>query len=208
MSSLFFFLPLGFLEGVLSFGSFSPHLLKGIDRFLLSSNHIELFPLDPGLLFELPSRFLGSSRHVSKGGCLWTRIWRLGFNDGRVLIIHLNSPGQQTIVDWGNCSRAGLSVLVNPFRFDKNVIQTWRSVNVRLLWTDSQLFSFRLAWCETRPHHVCSHFWVLDVREWFFLPGSFSLGWVWSRWQPAKNRELLIWKPQWQSESTAEMKRS
>jgi len=88
------------------------HLLKGIDRFLLSSNHIKLFPLDSGLLFELPGHFIKSSRHVSKGGYLRTRIWRLGFNDGGVLIIHLNSPSQQTTVDWGNCSRAGGSKCV------------------------------------------------------------------------------------------------
>jgi len=70
------------------------HLIKNSDRFLLSSNYIKLFSLDSSLLFELPGHFLGSFCHVSKGGCLRTRIWRLGFNDGRMLINHLNFPSQ------------------------------------------------------------------------------------------------------------------
>ena len=69
------------------------HLLKGIDRFLLCSNHIELFSLDSGLLFELPGHTLGSSCHVSKSCYLRSRIQRLIFSDGRVLIIHLTSLG-------------------------------------------------------------------------------------------------------------------
>ena len=36
-----------------------------------------------------------------------------------MLIVHLNFSGQQTAVDWGNCSRMGPNVSVNPFRFDK-----------------------------------------------------------------------------------------
>jgi len=130
---------------------------------LLSLNHIELFLLDPGLLFELPGHFLRSSRHVSKGSCLRTRIQKLGFNDGGDY--SPPSPGQQTIVGWGNCSCAGPSVPVNPFRFGQNILQTWRSINIWLLWTDSQLLPFGLAWCETRPHNVCGHFWVLDLRK-------------------------------------------
>jgi len=59
-----------------------------------------LFPLDSGLLFKFPGHFLGSSHHVSKGSCLRTRIGRLGFNDDGVLIIHLNFPSQQTVIDW------------------------------------------------------------------------------------------------------------
>ena len=50
-NSFSFCLPLDFLEGLLSFSFFVlkklwKHLLKGVDRLLLSSNHIELFPLD------------------------------------------------------------------------------------------------------------------------------------------------------------------
>ena len=140
------------------------------------------------------NHILGSSLHVSKGGCLRIRIQKLRFNDGGVLIIHLNYPSQQTIVDWGNCSRMGSSVSVDPFRFNKNILQTWRSVIIRLFWTNSQLLLFGLVWCGTRPYHVCSHFWVFDVREWFLLPQSSSLGWVWSHWQPAKNWEFVYLK--------------
>jgi len=80
------------------------------------------------------------------------------------------------------------------FRFDKNILQICRSVNIWLLWTDSRLLPFGLAWCRTWPHHVCSYFWVLDVREWFLLPGLSSLGWIWSRWQPTKNRGFVYLK--------------
>ena len=72
-----------------------------------------LFTLDPRLLFELPGHLLESFHHVSKGSYLWTRIQRLAFNDGRVLIIHFNSLDQQTVVDLGNCSCASSSVSVS-----------------------------------------------------------------------------------------------
>jgi len=81
---------------------------------MLSSNHIELFLLDSDLLFELFGHLLKNSRHVSKGGCLWTEIWRLGLDDGGVLIIHLNPSDQQIVVDRVDCSYAGLSVSVDP----------------------------------------------------------------------------------------------
>ena len=76
------------------------------------------------MLFESLGHLLGNSRHVSKGGYPRTEIRRLGFNDGGVLIIHLNPPGQQIVVDWADHSHAGPSVLVVPFRFDKNILQT------------------------------------------------------------------------------------
>ena len=42
------------------------HLLEGIDKFLLGANHIELFPLDLGLLFQAPGRLLGSVCYIRK----------------------------------------------------------------------------------------------------------------------------------------------
>jgi len=139
------------------------------------------------MLFESLGHLLGCSRHISKRRLSSNWNSKIEFDDGGVLVIQLNPPSQQTVVDWGDCSRAGPSVIVNPFRFYKNILQIWRPISIRLLWTNSQLLPFGLAWCKTRPHHVCSHLWVLNVREWFLLLGSSSFGWVWSHWQSAKN---------------------
>jgi len=113
------------------------HLLKSVDRFLLSLNHIKLFPLNSVLLLKLIGYFFESAHHISKGYCLWIKIWEMRFDDGGVLIIHLFFSKQQTIVNWGNRSHRGPSVSVDPFRFYKNILQIWRSVDIRLLWTDS-----------------------------------------------------------------------
>ena len=42
------------------------HLLEGVDRFLLSMNHIKLLPLDLGLLFKVLGHFFSSSCHIAK----------------------------------------------------------------------------------------------------------------------------------------------
>jgi len=74
------------------------HLLKGVDRILLISNHIELLPLNSGLVFESLDYFFGISCHICKGYCPQARIQRLGFIESRVLVVHLNFPSQQIVV--------------------------------------------------------------------------------------------------------------
>ena len=50
------------------------HLLKGVDRFLLSMNHIELLPLDLGLLFKVPGHFFKSPYHIREGFFSYGRV--------------------------------------------------------------------------------------------------------------------------------------
>jgi len=49
-------------------------LLEGVDRFLLGTNHIELFPLGLGLLFKAPSHFFRSACHIREGFFLYRRV--------------------------------------------------------------------------------------------------------------------------------------
>ena len=76
-----FCLPLDFLEGVLALGFFffvlkqlRKHLLEAVDRFLLSTNHIELLPLGLGLLFKALGHFFRSACHICEGFFLYGRV--------------------------------------------------------------------------------------------------------------------------------------
>jgi len=50
------------------------HLLEAVDRFLLSTNHIELLSLGLGLLFKAPSHFFKSACHIREGFFLYRRV--------------------------------------------------------------------------------------------------------------------------------------
>jgi len=61
----------------LVFKQLCQHLLEGIDRFLLSMNHLKLFPLDLGLLLKAPGRLLRNICHIYKGFFLYGRVQSL-----------------------------------------------------------------------------------------------------------------------------------
>ena len=107
---------------------------------------------------------------------------------------------------WDNCSSLDPSVLVNSFRLDRYFFQTWRMFNIRLLRTKSKLLFFRLAWCGswTTMLEVTSGY---SASENNFLWDCLLLAKF--EFEAFDNRlktgGLVIWKLQWQSESTAEM---
>ena len=137
---------------------------------------------------------------------LLKRVRWMRCHDGRVLSVRFNSSSQQIAVDWGNCSGSVPSVSVNSFRFS-----IYFKPEERLASDSSELkascLSFDLLGAVLGPTMLKVTFgYLASENDFFWWDCHFLMEFEFEAFDNRlKTRGLVVWKLQWQSESTAEM---